>query len=64
MFEKIKEKIGKIPKEAVKEEVKSHIPEILACTALLMLGYLCIKSNMKSVNITINVNGGLGYERF
>lgn len=58
MFEKIKEKLASTSKEAVKEEVKSHIPEILTCTALLMLGYLCIKSNMKPVNITINVHGG------
>lgn len=64
MFEKIKAKLASVPKEAVKEEVKTHIPEILTCTAILMLGYLCIKANMKPVNITVNVNGGLGYERF
>lgn len=64
MFDKLKEKFKSVPKEVVKEEVKNHIPEILTCTAILMLGYLCIKANMKPVNITINVNGGLGYERF
>lgn len=64
MFEKIKEKLAKVPKEAVKEEIKCHAPEILIGVGFLMLGYLCIKSNMKPVNITINVNGGLGYERF
>lgn len=64
MFEKLKEKLAKVPREAVKEEFKCHMPEILGCAALLMLGYLCIKANMRPVNITVNVNGGLGYERF
>lgn len=58
MFEKWKKKVTTVSKETIKEEVKSHIPEILSVAAILMLAYLCIKVNEKPVNITVNVNGG------
>lgn len=59
-----KSKLKTVSKETIKEELKSHLPEILSAATILMLGYLCIKVNGKPVNITVNVNGGLGYDRF
>lgn len=64
MFEKWKDKFKTASKETIKEELKSHLPEILSVATILMLGYLCIKVNGKPVNITVNVNGGMGYDRF
>lgn len=61
MFEKFKQKLTHVSKETVKEEVKSHLPEILTGASLLMLAYLCVKVNGKPVNITVNVNGGRPY---
>lgn len=58
MFDKWKKKIATASKETVKEELKTHLPEILSGAAILMLAYLCIKVNGKPVNITVNVNGG------
>lgn len=58
MFEKWKKKVTTVSKETIKEEVKSHIPEILSVATILLLAYLCIKVNGKPVNITVNVNRG------
>lgn len=61
MFEKLKEKITHTSKETIKEEIKSHAPEIIQGATLLLLAYLCIKTNSKPINVTINVNGGRLY---
>lgn len=64
VFEKWKSKLKTASKETIKEELKAHLPEILSVATILMLGYLCIKVNGKPVNITVNVNGGMRYDRF
>lgn len=61
MFEKFKEKLANTSKEALKEEVKSHIPEILSGATTILLLYLCIKINNKPINVIVNVHGGYEY---
>lgn len=56
MLEKLKTKVKTASKETIKEEVKTHLPEILAGASAIMLLYLCIKINMKGINVTVNVN--------
>ncbi len=60
MFEKVKQKLTHVSKETVKEEIKKHAPELLQGATIMLLLYLCVKAGNKSVNVTVNVNGG-GY---
>lgn len=55
MFSKLKSKLANTSKEAVKEEVKNHVPELLTGTAVVLLLYLCVKVNSKPINVTINI---------
>lgn len=61
MFEKFKAKLANTSKEALKEEIKTHLPEILSGATTLLVLYLCIKVNNKPINVIVNVHGGYAY---
>lgn len=62
MFDKIKGKIVHTSKETLKDEVKTYLKahknEIFSYIGISLLIYLCVRSNNKPINITVNVNGG------
>ena len=58
MFEKLKSKLVNVPKDAIKEELKTHSSTIAAGVVAVALLYLIVKVNTKPVNVVINVNGG------
>lgn len=57
MWKKMKEKIANTSKDAIKEEVQKHTPEILSGAAIVLLVYLCVKVNGKPIIVNVNLNG-------
>lgn len=58
MFCNFKKKMKEIPKDAIKEELKKHYPEILQGMAVILLLYLCVRSRQTPVTVNVNVSGG------
>lgn len=58
MFRIFKEKVKEIPKDAIKEELQKHAPEIMQGAALILLLYLCVRSKPSPITVNVNVTGG------